>query len=311
MKTETIPVIDINEIRSPATLAALDAACREWGFFQVVNHGIPQPAIDKAIGQARAFFAQPLDAKRAISRSRENPWGFFDRELTKNVRDLKQVYDFGPAHGGNIRPQWPAGMPEFRNAVHGYYRHCERLAYRLLAAISTNLGMSPGFLSRGFGPGHTSFLRLNYYPVPLTPASASAGHFGVGQHTDAGALTILLQDEQPGLEVFRNNAWHVVEPRSDALVINIGDIVQVWSNDHYFAALHRVVASAAKERFSIPFFLNPGYETDYAPVPTMIDTARPARYRTINWGEFRRLRAEGDYADYGVEVQIDQYRTTA
>ena len=60
-------------------------------------------------------------------------------------------------------------MPEFRNAIHGYYRHCERLAYRLLAAISVNLGMSPGYLSRGFGPDHTSFLRLNYYPVPLTP----------------------------------------------------------------------------------------------------------------------------------------------
>jgi len=311
MKPNSIPVIDINELNHPDTLAKLDTACREWGFFQVINHGVPRAAIDKAINEANAFFYQPLERKRDISRSHDNPWGFFDHELTKNVRDLKQVYDFGPGDGDLIKSQWPRDMPEFRNAIHGYYKHSERLAYRLLAAISTNLGMSPGFLSRGFGRDHTSFLRLNYYPVSVTPPSSSGGHLGVGQHTDAGALTLLLQDDQTGLEVFKDNVWHLIEPRVDALVINIGDIVQVWSNDQYFAALHRVVASASKARFSIPFFLNPAYRTNYAPVPTTVTADRPANYKAINWGEFRKRRAEGDFADYGEEVQIKQYRTSA
>lgn len=311
MKSNSVPVIDIKQLNRPDRLAELDTACREWGFFQVINHGIPQSAIDKVMKETQAFFAQPLAAKRRISRTHDNPWGFFDRELTRNVRDLKQVYDFGPADGKAIKPQWPRGMPEFRNAIHGYYRHTERLAYRLLAAISTNLGMAPGFLSRGFGRDHTSFLRLNYYPVALTPSSSSDGHLGVGQHTDAGALTLLLQDEQPGLEVFKDSRWHLIEPRADSLVINIGDIVQVWSNDQYFAALHRVIASAEKSRFSIPFFLSPEYRTCYAPVPTMITEDRPARYKEINWGEFRKRRADGDFADYGEEVQIEQYRTFA
>lgn len=311
MKSNSVPVIDISQLNHADTLAELDTACREWGFFQVINHGIPQNAIDKMMNETQSFFAQPLEQKRKISRTRDNPWGFFDRELTLNVKDLKQVYDFGPADGNNIRPQWPKGLPEFRNAVHGYYRHTEKLAYRLLAAISTNLGMSPGYLSRGFGRDHTSFLRLNYYPVSLTPSSPSNGHLGVGQHTDAGALTLLLQDEQPGLEIFRDNAWHLVEPRADALVINIGDIVQVWSNDQYFAALHRVIASAEKSRFSIPFFLSPEYRTNYSPVPTMVTADRPARYKEINWGEFRKRRTDGDYADYGEEVQIKQYKTYA
>jgi isopenicillin N synthase-like dioxygenase len=308
---DSIPVIDIDRIEHPETLATIDTACREWGFFQVVNHGIPRDVIDRMTGEMHAFFALPTEAKRAISRSEENPLGFYDRELTKNALDLKEIYDFGPGNGRAIHPQWPKGMPEFRNAVHRYYRHNNRLAHRLLAAISTNLGMSPGFLSRGFGTSHTSFLRLNYYPVVATSAATEKSGLGVGQHTDAGALTILRQDNEPGLEVFRNNAWYLVEPRRDALVVNIGDIVQVWSNDHYFAALHRVIASADKPRFSIPFFMNPGYATNYAPVPTMITPARPARYRTINWGEFRRLRVQGDYADYGEEVQIEQYRIGA
>ncbi len=311
MSTQSIPVIDINRISSVETLAKLDRACRDWGFFQVINHGIPQAIIDRTFAEARAFFYRPMDFKRTILRSKDNPFGFYDRELTKNARDLKQVFDFGPSDGERIRPQWPAGMPAFRNALHSHYRHTERLAYRLLAAISTNLGMSPGFLSRGFGRQHSSFLRLNYYPVSLTPASTSDGHFGVGQHTDAGALTLLIQDEQPGLEVFRNNEWHVVEPRRDAIVVNIGDIVQVWSNDTYFAALHRVIASSGKDRFSIPFFMMPEYKANYAPLPTMVSEAQPARYREINWGEFKRLRSEGDYADYGEEVQISRYRISA
>lgn len=307
MQNMNIPVIDIRELKHADTLAALDAACRDWGFFQVVNHGIPADVIDTLFAETHAFFEQPLAFKREIVRTHENPWGFFDRELTGNRQDLKQVYDLGPADGMNIRPQWPRGMPGFRNALHGYYRHAERLAYRLLAAVSTNLGMSPGYLSRGFGPHHTSFLRLNYYPV----APAPAGHLGVGQHTDAGALTVLLQDDQPGLEVFRNNRWHVVEPRRDALVINLGDIVQVWSNDRYVAALHRVIASAAQPRFTVPFFLNPEYRTNYAPVPTMVSQSQPARYRQINWGEFRALRSAGDYADVGEEVQITHYKIHA
>ena len=311
MKANSIPVIDINELHHADTLAELDAACREWGFFQVVNHGIPEDVIDRIFSESHAFFSQRIDSKRSISRTLENPWGFFDRELTKNARDLKQVFDFGPDDGKNVRAQWPQGLPGFRSAVHGYYTHAERLALRLLAAVSTNLGMSAGYLSRGFGPGHTSFLRLNYYPVSLTPSSQKGGHFGVGQHTDAGALTLLLQDEQPGLEVFKNGAWHLVEPRPDALVINIGDIVQVWSNDRYFAALHRVVASAEKSRFSIPFFLSPTYQSNYSPVPTMVTDDSPARYKEINWGEFRQRRTDGDYADYGEEVQIEHYRRQA
>ena len=129
----------------------------------------------------------------------------------------------------------------------------------------------------------------------------------MNQHTDAGALTLLLQDEQPGLEVFRDHRWHLVEPRRDALVINIGDVIQVWSNDRYRASLHRVMANASAQRFSAPFFFNPTYNTDYEPLPTVIDAQHPARYRAINWGEFRAKRSAGDYADVGHEVQIAHY----
>jgi len=320
MTIENVPVIDISRLDAAATLAALDEACREWGFFQVVEHGIDDAAITALRRQMHLFFAQPIAAKRAVSRTAANPWGFFDRELTKNTLDWKQVYDVGPADCSDeqinvIKPQWPRALPAFKPAVLDFYQACEALAFRLLSAISVNLGMSADHLGRGFEAAHTSFLRMNYYPTCPTPAhpreacAPEAGHLGVNHHTDAGALTLLLQDEQPGLQVFRDGAWHLVEPRNDALVINIGDIVQVWSNDRYRASLHRVMANATAQRFSAPFFFNPAYNADYAPLPTTIDAQHPAAYRTINWGEFRDRRAAGDYADCGEEVQISHYQT--
>ena len=322
MSMNDIPVIDISRLDRPQTLRDLDRACRDWGFFQVVGHGVEAQRSVRLLEAMRAFFGRPLETKQRISRTAQNPWGFYDRELTKNVRDWKQIYDYGPpaeatsepSAATGPQPQWPQGLPEFKAAVLDFYAACERLAFRLLGAVSVNLGMPAEFLAAGFRPAHTSFLRLNYYPVcpaPERPAGCAVprqGHLGINHHTDAGALTLLLQDSQPGLEVYRQGEWHLVEPRADALVINIGDIVQVWSNDRYQASLHRVIASASAERLSAPFFFNPAYATDYAPLPSTVDRRNPARYRPINWGEFRAGRAAGDYADCGEEIQISHYR---
>jgi len=242
-------------------------------------------------------------------RTAENPWGFYDRELTKHTRDWKQVYDYGPADGGAIVPQLPRGLPRFGSALARFYAECDALAFELVEVIAGNLGTPPGALDSCFRPDHTSFLRLNYYPPCPIPARLGdgAGHLGVNPHTDSGALTLLLQDDQPGLEVLRDGVWHLVEPRRDALVVNIGDIVQVWSNDRYTAALHRGRVSADAERFSAPFFFNPAYSTWYAPLVSTVDADHPARYRPIHWGEFRARRTAGDYADHGEYHSINQY----
>jgi isopenicillin N synthase-like dioxygenase len=313
MSAATLPIIDIGNLRSAATQRAIDAACREWGFFQVVGHGIAERTLAALRREMRAFFALPHSAKRAVVRTAENPWGFYDRELTKRTRDWKQVYDYGPADGGAIAPQLPAELPRFAAAIARFYAECDALAFELVEVIAGNLGMPPGALDACFRPEHTSFLRLNYYPPCPTPARPAgldlpnAGSLGVNHHTDAGALTLLLQDEQPGLEVLHDGAWHLVEPRRDALVVNIGDIVQVWSNDRYTAALHRGLVSADAERYSAPFFFNPAYATEYAPLPSTVDARHPPRYRPIHWGRFRAQRAAGDYADHGEYHSISHY----
>ncbi len=135
--TDTVPVIDLSPLingeegsRFDAVTAAIAAACRRWGFFQVVNHGIPAPLVDRVWQESRLFFALPMAEKRALSRTKKNPRGYYDRELTKNARDLKEVFDFGlepfpdlpsdhpknrlPVDGHN---HWPASLPALKSTM--------------------------------------------------------------------------------------------------------------------------------------------------------------------------------------------------
>ena len=310
---DVVPVIDIRELGTGSAADAIDRACSDWGFFQVTGHGIDQTVIDGIFDASHRFFGQPASWKRRLLRDADNPWGYFDRELTRNRRDCKEIYDYGPDRGDGRPPRWPEGplRERFEPAVRACYASCTVLSLRLLAVIAANLGVAPEVLARGFeDEAHTSFLRLNFYPAtpPLEAGHEATRPLGVGEHTDAGALTVLLQDGQPGLEVQHDGRWSLVEPRHDALVVNIGDIVQVWSNDRYRAARHRVLTNPVRDRYSVPFFLNPSYETAYQPLPTTVTPDRPAAYRPIGWREFRDLRAAGDYADLGEEIQIHHYR---
>lgn len=306
-----IPVIDIADLGRPATRQAIDSACREWGVFQVINHGVEPGALVDLLAEQQQFFDLPRSEKCRIERTAQNPWGYYDQELTKNRLDWKQIFDVGQANGAE-QPQWPNDQASFRAQVLAVYAGAEALARRLLEVVAQNLGAQAQALNPSF-VDHTSFLRLNYYPVCDTPAAADAptvplsGHLGISHHTDAGAITVLLQDDQPGLQVQRHDRWYTVESHPGALVINLGDIAQVWSNDAYRAPLHRVLANSVRARRSAAFFFNPSYSAIYAPLAGQCVT-QPARYRSIGWRDFRAQRTAGDYADYGEEIQIADYR---
>ena len=306
-----VPVVDFacDEV---AIRSQIHSACRRWGFFQVRGHAIEPTLSASMLSAAQRFFAQPSVQKNSIRRSSENPWGFYDSELTKNVKDWKEIVDIGPERGAQ-QPQWPEEPSEFREIMEVYSREAQAVARTLTRILLANLAEPAVTELDGFS-NDSSFLRLNYYPVCANPAPADlaldepasqrAGHLGISHHTDAGAVTVLQQFGPPGLQVMRDGRWHTVDVLEDALVINIGDVAQVWSNDVYPAPLHRVLANSQTERFSAAYFFNPDFDYSYAP---LVADAAPA-YRAINWGEFRAGRAAGDYADEGEEIQIDHYR---
>jgi isopenicillin N synthase-like dioxygenase len=307
-----VPVIDLSNPHG-LVVTEIARACADWGFFQIVGHDVPPGDLERVIAAACAYFAQPREVKRANLRSRDNPWGYYDRELTKEQRDRKEVFDIGPdagampiADGGPFdgATPWPSAPIAFEPVMREWYGRMELLSDRLVALIGEGLGDSGGELHNAFTPAHTSYLRLNYYPAgdPLAAELGAEADLGIHHHTDAGALTVLLQDGVSGLQVCRDGQWHDVEPTAGAFTVNIGDMMQVWSNDHYQAPQHRVLAMDERERISIPYFYNPAYSADIRPL------VEPARYRPLNWGEFRRRRADGDFADYGTEVQIGEWR---
>ena len=306
-----IPVIDLQDVDTHT----LDLACREWGFFLLTGHDIDAAFKGQLLASVRAFFEQSKEAKNNIRRTQSNCWGYYDAELTKNRQDWKEILDIGLAETqgplAGAYPQWPAD-DAFVELVSRLRDQLHETALAVVDAVVATLNDSID-IGNPFS-NHSSFLRLNYYspcPAPYDPNNhgedTQQGELGISHHTDAGAVTVLMQDEHPGLQVLHRQQWRDVPPQDDALIINIGDIVQVWSNDRYPAPQHRVLVNSRHSRISTPYFLNPDYGYNYAP----LTGSEPPRYRPINWGEFRAQRSAGDYADYGSEIQISDFRTNS
>ncbi|KAK7319822.1 hypothetical protein RJT34_04550 [Clitoria ternatea] len=330
IQADGIPVIDLSPLTNhtvsdPSALQGLvkeiGSACKEWGFFQVTNHGVPLTLRQRIMEASRMFFAQSLEEKRKVRRDEKSPNGYYDTEHTKNVRDWKEVFDF-QAKDPTLIPvsfdenddrvtQWinqsPQYPPNFRAIIEEYVEEMEKLSYKLMELIALSLGLHPKRFEEFFKKEETSFIRFNHYPPCPYPHLT----LGVGRHKDAGALTILAQDEVGGLEVKRkaDQEWVRVEPTPDAYIINVGDIIQVWSNDAYESVEHRAMVNSEKERFSIPFFFFPTHYTQVKPLEELVNERNPSRYRPYNWGKFLVRRKGSNFKKQNVEnIQIYHFK---
>ncbi|KAK7273940.1 hypothetical protein RIF29_15008 [Crotalaria pallida] len=314
-----IPVIDLSSQNKQQLISEIGKACEEWGFFQVIKHGVPFEVSRKVEIVADKFFKQSIDEKKKVKRDEVNAMGYHDGEHTKNVRDWKEVFDYlvedttqvpssHEPHHKELRTltnQWPQYPPDFREALQEYAREVENLAYKLLELILLSLGLA-GDKFHGCFKDQLSMVRLNHYPPCPFPDIA----LGVGRHKDPSALTVLAQDDVGGLQVKRKSdgEWIPVKPTPDAFIINVGDIVQVWSNDKYESAEHRVVVNTERERFSVPFFFFPAHHVMVKPVEELLNEQNPARYREYNWGKFFANRNRSDFKKRDVEnIQIQHF----
>ncbi|XP_020232813.1 probable 2-oxoglutarate-dependent dioxygenase At5g05600 isoform X1 [Cajanus cajan] len=184
----------------------------------------------------------------------------------------------------------------------------EKLSFKLMELIALSLGLEPKRFEEFFIKEQTSYLRFNYYPPCPYPHLA----LGLGRHKDAGALTVLAKDDVvEGLEVRRraDQEWVRVKPTPNAYIINVGDIIQVWSNDAYESVEHRVIANTEKERFSVPFFFHPAHYTIVEPLEELTNEKNPPKYRPYNWGKFLVRRKGSNFQKLNVEViQIHHFK---
>jgi isopenicillin N synthase-like dioxygenase len=330
IEAEGIPVIDLSVLNSsdspksdePERLVSeIGDACAKWGFFQVINHGVPSEYRQRIESASRKFFSLSKEEKLKVKRDEANPLGYFDAENTKNVRDWKEVFDFyiqsptiiPTSHEPEDKElkelinQWPQYPPELREVSKEYAEEMMKLCFKLLELISLSLGLPADRMNGFFNKDHICTIRLNHYPPCPIPHLA----LGVGRHKDIGALTVLAQDDVGGLEVKRktDGEWIFVKPIPDAYIINVGDIIQVWSNDKYESVEHRVKLNSERERFSIPFFFFPAHYTWVEPLQELINEQNPPKYKAYNWGKFFTTRKRSNFKKLDVEnIQIYHFK---
>lgn len=311
---DLVPTIDVAS-PSDAELAGVDAACRNHGFFLLTGHGL-DALIDRTWAEARTFFESDREHRLAVQRDADNALGWYDRELTKRRRDHKQVFDFADPAVGRIdaRNRWPDDgvFPEFRSTMVSFYDAFSELATRTAELVHAALGLSSG--AEGYvGDRRSSAVRLNHYPLgDPVPADErddliELGETALGFHTDSGVLTLLLQDDTGGLQALAADGdWVDIEPRQGTIVVNLADAMQVWTNDQYRAATHRVLTMTDRDRMSIPYFSNPLRDRSIEPIPELANGA--PRYRDFVWGDFIKARTADNFADLGVDdAQITDY----
>ncbi len=290
-----VPVIDISG-PAEAVAAEVDAACRQIGFLAVVEHGVPTVVVAAAWDAAVDFFDLPPDEKL---RSRtDGPYGYspFGAEALARSRgvtaapDLKESFNLGPYHLGLRGVVWPEAPAGFRAAWTAYYEALGGLASRLLAIFAAALDQPPDTFTRHF-ERHTSALRALNYPALHRPAAP--GRVRAGAHSDYGSLTILLPGPgRGGLEVLaRSGDWSTVPLVEGAFVVNIGDLMQRWTNDRWVSTLHRVVnppdeVASSERRQSIAFFQNPNGDARIVTLPTCVPDGESPRYTPVVFGDW-------------------------
>jgi isopenicillin N synthase-like dioxygenase len=310
----SVPTVDISN-PSATSLEALDAACRDHGFFLLSGHGLDD-LIGRTWHQTERFFDADRSIKDEIVRDLDNPMGYFDRELTKRKRDNKEVFDFldPTVPAIDARNRWPRDLSGFRETMTELFDGFSELADRTMSLIHSALELESDSRRRVSGSRHSSMVRLNCYPVgdPVPEAERAGlpplGETALGYHTDPGTLTLLLQDDTGGLQTESlDHGWIDVPPSPGTIVVNLGDCMQAWTNDRYRAAVHRVVPMTRNRRFSIPYFQNPARETIIEPMPELSSTG--ARYRSFAWKEFMAARAYDNFTDLGTDdTQVTDFR---
>ena len=319
MSAHSLPAVPVVDVSNPSatSLAALDAACRDHGFFLLAGHGL-DALIEHTWRETERFFDADRAVRQGVVRNKENPLGWFDRELTKRKRDQKEVFDFvDPAVAGLDRKnRWPNELHGFRDSMVSFFDAFSDLAQRTLSLLHQTLELSADGRAQIVSDRHGSTVRLNHYPLvdPVPDVEREGlpdlGETALGYHTDPGVLTLLLQDDTGGLQTqSARDGWIEVPPVRGTVVVNLGDCMQSWTNDRWRAAVHRVVPMTHKRRFSIPYFSNPNRDAVVEPVPELC--VHGPRYRAVAWRSFIQARTYDNFTDLGADdTQMAHYRIT-
>jgi isopenicillin N synthase-like dioxygenase len=287
-----------------AAAAAIGVAAERDGFFYVTGHGVTPDTVSRLDVEARAFFKLREAEKSEIAMGHAGPawrgWFPLGGELTSGLADQKEGLYFGDElaaddprvqagwlmHGANL---WPERPPGLRAAVETYVAETTLAAAALMEGVSLALGLPADHFAKAYLTRPTVLFRIFRYPP------ATAGGWGVGEHTDYGLLTLLAQDHCGGLQVRTDHGWIEVPPIEGTLVCNVGDMLERLTGGRFVSAPHRVLNRSGRERLSFPLFYDPDFD---APMIPAVEGAAPADRRRSRWDGVDPTAFSGRYGDY-------------
>ncbi|XAR53427.1 Aminocyclopropanecarboxylate oxidase [Bertholletia excelsa] len=263
-----IPLIDFSKLdgeRRPETMALLQQACERWGFFQVENHGIDKELMEKVKDMVNQYYEENMKEsfyESETARSLEN------KSITSNA-DWESTFFIWHRPKSNIN-EFPDFSDEFCKTMDAYIDQLIKLGEKLSELMCENLGLEIDHIKEAFAgsKGPSVGTKVAMYPQCPRPELVR----GLREHTDAGGIILLLQDDQvPGLEFFRDGRWVKIPPsKNNTIFVNTGDQLEVLTNGRYKSTLHRVMADKHGSRISIATFYNPGGDAIISPAPKLL-----------------------------------------
>ncbi len=309
----SIPSVDLADflsgdpVKKNDFVQKLGKAYEEVGFVAVKNHGVPDELIADLYKYVQEFFSLPLDHKRTYEipeLAGQRGYTSFGKEHAKgsDAPDLKEFFQYGQVPRDNFKEEdYPANVqvdqvPVFNTTFDDAYRAFEKSGTALLQAIALYLGLDEHYFDEYVHNGNSILRAIHYPPITQEPASAIRAE----QHEDINLITLLVGASADGLEILtKQGEWVPVTSLPEQIVVNVGDMLQRFTNNKLMSTTHRVVNPKRElwhtSRFSIPFFLHPRSSMSLRCLDTCVDEAHPIAYEDATAGEYldERLREIG------------------
>nr|GLL20506.1 gibberellin 3-beta-dioxygenase 1-like [Ipomoea trifida] len=289
---ESVPLIDLDD---PQAVEKIKMACENWGVFQVTNHGVPVALLAQIEHQTRRFFELPPEQKLRVMRSPGSPAGYGPPRISQffSSRMWHEGFTVAGSPLEHARRVWPQDYSAFCTVIEDYQEQMMGLVGKIVTLMFKSVGLSAGedvewFESNGPCKNAQTYLQLNSYPNCPDPTRA----MGLAQHTDTSLITLLYQSgTSRGLQVYGpNRNWVDVEPISNAIVVNLGDLMQIFSNGLFKSVLHRAIVSKAHHRISVAYFFSPNKNVEISPSPKLIKGSEFPMYRPISLKEYLDIK---------------------
>ncbi|KAK7385227.1 hypothetical protein VNO78_30941 [Psophocarpus tetragonolobus] len=281
-----VPIIDFTNPDEEKVVHEIAEACRDWGIFLIVNHEIPDDVISKLRSVGKEFFELPQKEKETIAKIEgSNSIEGYGTKLQKEVDGKKGWVDHlfhivWPPSSVNHNI-WPKNPPSYRLVSEEYCRHLRGVVDKLLQSMSLGLGLEENELKEKQDE-MIHLLKINYYPRCPFPDMV----LGVPPHTDMSYITVLVPNHVQGLQASRKGDWYNVNHISNALIVHVGDQMEILSNGKYKAVCHRTIVNKDNTRISWPVFLEPKPECEVGPHPKLVDQDNPPKYKTKKFKDY-------------------------